>query len=106
MRKHRFDEIPNLIIVLRGEMPLVGPRPERRHCIEKIRKQAPHYNRVPAVKPGIKWCGQVKPGYASDIDTMPEILEYDLLYLENVSLLLDLKIIYYILGTIIRGRGL
>lgn len=106
MRKHRFDEIPNFINVLRGEMSLVGPRPERRHYIEKIRKQAPHYNRVLAVKPGITCWGQVKLGYASDIDTMLERLEYDLLYLENVSLFLDLKIIYYTLGTIIRGRGL
>lgn len=106
MRKHRFDEIPNFINVLRGEMSLVGPRPERRHYIEMIREQAPHYNRVLAVKPGITCWGQVKLGYASDIDTMLERLEYDLLYLENVSLFLDLKIIYYTLGTIIRGRGL
>jgi len=106
MRKHRFDEIPNFINVLRGEMSLVGPRPERRHYIEKIREQAPHYNRVLAVKPGITCWGQVKLGYASDIGTMLERLEYDLLYLENVSLFLDLKIIYYTLGTIIRGRGL
>jgi len=106
MRKHRFDEIPNFINVLRGEMSLVGPRPERRHYIEKIREQAPHYNRVLAVKPGITCWGQVKLGYASDIDTMLERLDYDLLYLENVSLFLDLKIIYYTLGTIIRGRGL
>jgi exopolysaccharide biosynthesis polyprenyl glycosylphosphotransferase len=106
MRKHRFDEIPNFINVLRGEMSLVGPRPERRHYIKKIREQAPHYNRVLAVKPGITCWGQVKLGYASDIDTMLERLEYDLLYLENVSLFLDLKIIYYTLGTIVRGRGL
>jgi len=106
MRKHRFDEIPNFINVLKGEMSLVGPRPERRHYIEKIRKKAPYYNRVLAVKPGITCWGQVKLGYASDIDKMLERLDYDLLYLENVSLFLDLKIIYYTLGTIIRGRGI
>ncbi|MRR20043.1 sugar transferase [bacterium] len=106
MRKHRFDEIPNFINVLRGEMSLVGPRPERRHYIEKIKQKAPYYNRVLAVKPGITCWGQVKLGYASDIGKMLERLDYDLLYLENVSLFLDLKIIFYTLGTIIKGKGL
>jgi lipopolysaccharide/colanic/teichoic acid biosynthesis glycosyltransferase len=106
MRKHRFDEIPNFINVLKGEMSLVGPRPERRHYIEQIKQKAPWYNRVLSVKPGITCWGQVKLGYASDIDTMLERLDYDLLYLDNVSLFLDLKIIYYTLGTIIRGQGL
>jgi len=106
MRKHRFDEIPNFINVLRGEMSLVGPRPERRHYIDKIKERAPYYNRVLAVKPGITCWGQVKLGYASDLDKMLERLDYDLLYLENVSLYLDLKIIFYTLGTIIRGKGI
>jgi exopolysaccharide biosynthesis polyprenyl glycosylphosphotransferase len=106
MRKHRFDEIPNFINVLKGEMSLVGPRPERSHYIEKIRERAPYYNRVLAVRPGITCWGQVKLGYASDVDMMLERLDYDLLYLENVSLFLDLKIIYYTLGTIIKGKGL
>jgi exopolysaccharide biosynthesis polyprenyl glycosylphosphotransferase len=106
MRKHRFDEIPNFINVLKGEMSLVGPRPERRHYIEKIKQKAPYYNRVLAVRPGITCWGQVKLGYASDIEKMLERLDYDLLYLENVSLFLDLKIIFYTLGTIIKGKGL
>jgi len=106
MRKHRFDEMPNFINVLRGEMSLVGPRPERRHYIEKIKLRAPYYNRVLAVKPGITCWGQVKLGYASDLDKMLERLDYDLLYLENVSLHLDLKIIFYTLGTIVRGKGI
>ncbi len=106
MRRHRFDEIPNFINVIRGEMSLVGPRPERRHYIEQIRQRAPSFNRVLSVRPGITCWGQVKLGYASDIDMMLERLEYDLLYLENVSLFLDLKIIYYTLGTIIKGKGL
>jgi len=106
MRKHRFDEMPNFINVLRGEMSLVGPRPERRHYIDKIEERAPYYNRVLAVKPGITCWGQVKLGYASDLDKMLERLDYDLLYLENVSLYLDLKIIFYTLGTIIRGKGI
>ncbi len=106
MRKHRFDEIPNFINVIKGNMSLVGPRPERRHFIEKIIEKAPYYNRVLAVKPGITCWGQVKLGYASDIDKMLERLDYDLLYLENVSLYLDMKIIFYTMGTIIRGRGI
>jgi len=106
MRKHRFDEIPNFINVLRGEMSLVGPRPERSHYIEQIRDRAPWFNRVLAVKPGITCWGQVKLGYASDLDTMLERLSYDILYLENVSLFLDMKIIFYTLGTIIKGKGL
>lgn len=106
MRKHRFDEIPNFINVLKGEMSLVGPRPERRHYIEKIREKAPYYNRVLAVRPGITCWGQVKLGYASDLGMMLQRLDYDLLYLENVSLYLDMKIIFYTLGTIIKGRGL
>jgi exopolysaccharide biosynthesis polyprenyl glycosylphosphotransferase len=106
MRKHRFDEIPNFVNVIKGDMSLVGPRPERRHYIKKIIEQAPYYNRVLAVKPGITCWGQVKLGYASDINKMLERLDYDLLYLENVSLYLDLKIIFYTLGTILKGKGL
>jgi exopolysaccharide biosynthesis polyprenyl glycosylphosphotransferase len=106
MRKHRLDEIPNFINILKGEMSLVGPRPERKHYIEQILQKAPHYNRVLSVKPGITCWGQVKLGYASDVGKMLERLDYDLLYLENVSLYLDLKIIFYTLGTIFRGSGI
>ena len=105
MRKHRLDEIPNFINILKGEMSLVGPRPERSHYIEQILQKAPYYNRVLSVKPGITCWGQVKLGYASDVDKMLERLDYDLLYLENVSLYLDLKIIFYTLGTIMKGKG-
>ena len=105
MRKHRFDEIPNLVNVLKGEMSLVGPRPERLYFINQIVKKAPHYRRLHKVKPGITSWGQVKYGYASDVDSMIERLEYDLLYLENMSLSIDLKIIIYTIIIIIKGKG-
>lgn len=105
MRKHRFDEIPNLINVIKGEMSLVGPRPERQYFIDQIVKKAPHYRRLHKVKPGITSWGQVKYGYASDVDSMIERLEYDLLYLENMSLSIDLKIIIYTMIIILKGKG-
>ena len=105
MRKHRLDEIPNLINVLKGEMSLVGPRPERQYFIDQIIKKAPHYKRLHKIKPGITSWGQVKYGYASDVDSMIERLEYDLLYVENMSLLIDLKIIIYTVIIIIKGKG-
>jgi exopolysaccharide biosynthesis polyprenyl glycosylphosphotransferase len=105
MRKHRLDEIPNLVNVLKGEMSLVGPRPERQYFIDQIVTTAPHYKRLHKVKPGITSWGQVKYGYASDVESMIERLEYDLLYLENMSLSIDLKIIIYTIIIIIKGKG-
>ncbi len=105
MRRHRLDEIPNLINVVKGEMSLVGPRPERQYFIDQIEKKAPHYRRLHKVKPGITSWGQVKYGYASDVDSMIERLEYDLLYLENMSLSIDLKIIIYTIIIILKGKG-
>jgi exopolysaccharide biosynthesis polyprenyl glycosylphosphotransferase len=106
MRKHRFDEIPNFYNVLKGDMSLVGPRPERKYFIDQIIERAPYYNRVLTIKPGITCWGQVKLGYATDIDQMLLRLEYDLAYLENISVYLDIKILFYTLGTIVRGKGL
>ena len=105
MRKHRLDEIPNLINVVKGEMSLVGPRPERQYFIDQIVKKAPHYRGLHKVKPGITSWGQVKYGYASDVDSMIERLEYDLLYLENMTLSIDLKIIIYTIIIILKGKG-
>ncbi|MGQ9621291.1 MAG: sugar transferase [Bacteroidales bacterium] len=106
MRKHRLDEIPNLINVLKGEMSLVGPRPERQYYIEQIVKKVPHFRRLLKVKPGITSWGQVKFGYASTIDQMIERLEYDLIYIDNMNLIVDLKIIIYTISIIIKGKGL
>lgn len=105
LRKTRLDELPNFWNVIKGEMTLVGPRPERQFFIDQIVQRAPHYYRLQKVKPGVTSWGQVKFGYASNVDEMLERLKYDLLYLENISLLLDLKIIVYTVLIMIQGRG-
>jgi exopolysaccharide biosynthesis polyprenyl glycosylphosphotransferase len=105
MRKHRLDEIPNFINVVKGEMALVGPRPEREYFIRKITREAPHYVHLHKVKPGITSWGQVKYGYAENVEEMIKRLRYDLLYIENMSLFVDLKILFYTAITIFKGRG-
>jgi exopolysaccharide biosynthesis polyprenyl glycosylphosphotransferase len=105
MRKHRLDEIPNFLNVLRGEMSLVGPRPERQYYIDKITKEAPHYVHLQKVKPGITSWGQVKYGYAENVEQMVRRLRYDILYIENMSLFVDIKILFYTVATIFRGSG-
>ena len=105
MRKVRLDEIPQFYNVLRGTMSLVGPRPERQYYIDQIVKRAPEYMLLQRVKPGITSWGQVKYGYASNVDQMVERLRYDLLYLDNMSLTTDLKILLYTVIIIFEGRG-
>ena len=106
LRKYRIDEIPNFINVIRGDMSIVGPRPERQFFIDQIVIRNPEFNELLNVKPGITSWGQVKYGYASDVDEMLQRLEYDLYYIRNRSLWFDIKIIIYTLGTIIKGEGL
>lgn len=105
MRKWRLDEIPQFINVIKGEMSIVGPRPEREYFIEKIKRIAPYYTRILTVRPGITSWGQVKYGYASDIDQMAERLKFDLIYVENQSLTLDIKIILYTILVLFQGKG-
>lgn len=105
MRKVRLDEIPQFYNVLKGTMSIVGPRPERQFFIDKITERAPEYLLLQRVKPGITSWGQVKYGYASNVDEMLERLKYDLLYLENMSLATDIKILLYTVIIIIQGRG-
>lgn len=105
MRKVRLDEIPQFYNVLRGTMSIVGPRPERQYYIDQIVKQAPEYLLLQRIKPGITSWGQVKYGYASTVDEMVERLRYDLLYLDNMSITTDLKIMVYTAKIIIQGRG-
>lgn len=105
MRKVRLDEIPQFYNVLRGTMSIVGPRPERQFYIDQIVKRAPEYLLLQRVKPGITSWGQVKYGYASSVDEMVERLRYDLLYLDNMSITTDLKIMVYTGKIILQGRG-
>ncbi len=106
MRKARLDEIPNFFNVLKGEMSLVGPRPERKYFIDQIIKKNPHYVHLLKVKPGITSWGQVKYGYAENVDQMVDRLKYDLIYLDNMSMFVDLKILIYTLSTILKRTGI
>ena len=106
LRKYRIDEIPNFINVLKGEMSVVGPRPERQFFIDQIVIRNPEFRELLRIKPGVTSWGQVKYGYATNVDEMMERLEYDLYYLKNRSLWFDMKILLYTLGTILKGKGL
>jgi exopolysaccharide biosynthesis polyprenyl glycosylphosphotransferase len=106
MRKSRLDEIPNFINVLKGDMSLVGPRPERQHFIDQIIEKAPQYIQLLKVRPGITSWGQVKYGYAKNIDEMVRRMKYDLIYLDNMSLYVDFKIMIYTFLTILKRKGM
>lgn len=105
MRKWRLDELPQFYNVLKGEMSLVGPRPERHFYIEKISEHAADYKHLQRVQPGLTSWGMVKYGYAENVEEMIRRMKYDLVYIENMSLLLDLKIMLYTIRTIVQGRG-
>ncbi|HET8827864.1 MAG TPA: sugar transferase, partial [Pelobium sp.] len=93
------------INVLKGEMAIVGPRPERQFYINQIMKQAPHYLHLQKVLPGITSWGQVKFGYAENIEQMIKRLTFDIIYIQNRSLALDFKIMIYTIVIIAQGRG-
>ncbi|HAK70716.1 MAG TPA: sugar transferase, partial [Cryomorphaceae bacterium] len=105
MRKYRLDELPQFVNVLKGDMSIVGPRPERRFFFDQITTQAPQYNYLLKVKPGITSWGMVKYGYAENVDEMLERARYDLIYTENITLINDIKILFYTLVTVLEGRG-
>lgn len=105
MRKVRLDEIPQFFTVLGGKMSIVGYRPERQYYIDQIIQRAPHYRMLLKIKPGITSWGEVKFGYASNVDEMIERLKYDILYIENMNLAVDIKIMIYTMLIVIQGRG-
>lgn len=105
LRKYRIDELPQFWNVLKGDMSIVGPRPEREYFIKKIVKEAPYYCLVCQVRPGITSWAMVKYGYASTVAQMVERTRYDLIYLSNMSLFIDLKILIYTFRTILWGEG-
>ena len=105
MRKYRIDELPQFYNVLIGEMSIIGPRPEREFFANKILSKAPHYKLIHKVKPGITSWGMVKFGYAENVDEMISRLKYDIIYLENLSLLNDFKVFVLTIFIVLQGRG-
>lgn len=106
MRRYRLDELPQFYNILKGEMSIVGPRPERKYFIQQIMEIAPYYCLLYNVRPGLTSWGPIKVGYTDTREKMVERLQYDILYLENMSLLSDLQILFFTLSIIIRGKGL
>ena len=105
LRKLRLDEIPQMYNVLKGEMSLVGPRPERPFFVEKLAKEIPYYKRRLKVRPGITGWAQVKHKYDESIEDVKEKLRYDLFYIENMSISMDLKILFRTIFVVIFGKG-
>lgn len=105
MRKMRIDELPQFINVLKGDMAVVGPRPERQYWINQIIQSSPKYKRLLRVKPGITSLGQVKYGYAENVGEMLKRLRYDLLYIHNASIMLDIRVMLLTAMVMIQGKG-
>lgn len=105
LRRSRLDEIPQIWNVLHGDMAFVGPRPERPEFVEKLGEQIPYYNLRHAVRPGLTGWAQINYGYGSSVEEAKEKLRFDLYYIRNVSVTLDLLIVFYTIRAVIIGRG-
>ena len=105
MLKTRLDEFPQFINVILGHMSLVGPRPERQFYIDQIMELAPQYVHLTKVRPGITSWGQVKYGYAENVEQMLDRMKFDLLYLKNRSIALDVKIMFYTIAIVLKAKG-
>ena len=105
MRKYRLDELPQFWNILRGDMSIVGPRPERRYFINQIEEKSPYYCMIYKIRPGLTSWGPIKVGYTDTLDKMIRRLNYDIVYIENMSLTLDIKIMFHTIGVIFNGKG-
>jgi lipopolysaccharide/colanic/teichoic acid biosynthesis glycosyltransferase len=105
LRKFRFDELPQFINVIRGDMSFVGPRPERPEFVEELRKEIPYYDERHTVRPGITGWAQVQYEYGASVEAACRKLEYDLFYLKNMSIFFDALIIFRTVRTILSGHG-
>lgn len=105
LRKYRIDELPQLWNILRGDMSIVGYRPERPYFIEQIMQEAPYYCLLYKVRPGLTGWGEIQVGYADTLELLVKRLNCELVYVDNMSLLLDLRILFYTIGVVFRGEG-
>ena len=105
LRKYRLDELPQFWNILRGDMSIVGPRPERRYFINQIEEKAPYYCMIYKIRPGLTSWGPIHVGYTDTLEKMIRRLNYDIVYIENMSLGLDIRIMFYTLGVIFNGKG-
>ncbi len=106
LRKYRIDELPQLFNILKGDMSIVGPRPERAYFINQITEIAPYYCLLYKIKPGLLSWGPIKVGYTHTVEEMKERLNYDIIYMDNMSIFNDLKIIVYSIEIILKGKGI
>lgn len=105
LRRYRLDELPQMWNVLRGDMSIVGPRPERQFFIKQIEQHAPYYCLLYKIRPGLTSWGPIRVGYTDTMEKMIRRLNYDIVYVENMSLLLDIKILFHTIGVILDGKG-
>ena len=105
LRKYRIDEFPQFINVLKGEMSIVGPRPERQFFLDKVIANIPRYKQMILLKPGITSLGQIKYGYADNLEQMLKRARYDMVYLDNLHFWTDIKVILSTIVIVFQGKG-